>query len=191
MQAVARTAMMVRNISFTYRNNYQLTLPGFLPTIGDAFGQTKQGVLSPGLDFAFGMVDDSYIDKARRNDWLLVNDTIATPAASSTTNDLQLRMTLEPVRNLKIDLNASRTKTVQKSMQYMYEGTPTTESGTFTMTTISIGSAFEGMGLCKQWLQEQDFRKVCQLARVLPQQGGGALCRRSLSGRFGSGWRQV
>ena len=52
MQAVARTAMMVRNISFTYRNNYQLTLPGFLPTIGDAFGQTKQGVLSPGLDFA-------------------------------------------------------------------------------------------------------------------------------------------
>ena len=65
MQAVARTAMMVRNISFTYRNNYQLTLPGFLPTIGDAFGQTKQGVLSPGLDFAFGMVDDSYIDKER------------------------------------------------------------------------------------------------------------------------------
>lgn len=159
MQAVARTAMMVRNISFTYRNNYQLTLPGFLPTIGDAFGQTKQGVLSPGLDFAFGMVDDSYIDKARRNDWLLVNDTIATPAASSTTNDLQLRVTLEPVRNLKIDLNASRTKTVQKSMQYMYEGTPTTESGTFTMTTISIGSAFEGMGSASSGYKSKTFEK--------------------------------
>lgn len=159
MQAVARTAMMVRNISFTYRNNYQLTLPGFLPTIGDAFGQTKQGVLSPGLDFAFGMVDDSYIDKARRNDWLLVNDTIAIPAASSTTNDLQLRMTLEPVRNLKIDLNASRTKTVQKSMQYMYEGTPTTESGTFTMTTISIGSAFEGMGSANSGYKSKTFEK--------------------------------
>ena len=159
MQAVARTAMMVRNISFTYRNNYQLTLPGFLPTIGDAFGQTKQGVLSPGLDFAFGMVDDSYIDKARRNDWLLVNDTIATPAASSTTNDLQLRMTLEPVRNFKIDLNASRTKTVQKSMQYMYEGTPTTESGTFTMTTISIGSAFEGMGSASSGYKSKTFEK--------------------------------
>ena len=48
-----------------------------------------------------------------------------------------------------------------------------------------------GNGLGKQRLQEQDFRKVCQLARVLPQQGGGALCRRSLSGRVGSGWRQV
>lgn len=136
-----------------------ISLPGFLPTIGDAFGQTKQGVLSPGLDFAFGMVDDSYIDKARRNDWLLVNDTIATPAASSTTNDLQLRMTLEPVRNLKIDLNASRTKTVQKSMQYMYEGTPTTESGTFTMTTISIGSAFEGMGSASSGYKSKTFEK--------------------------------
>lgn len=88
-----------------------------------------------------------------------MNDTIATPAASSTTNDLQLRMTLEPVRNLKIDLNASRTKTVQKSMQYMYEGTPTTESGTFTMTTISIGSAFEGMGSASSGYKSKTFEK--------------------------------
>ena len=159
MQAVARTAMMVRNISFTYRNNYQLTLPGFLPTIGDAFGQTKQGVLSPGLDFAFGMVDDSYIDKARRNEWLLINDSIATPAASSLTEDLQLRLTLEPLRNLKIDLNASRTMTTQKSIQYMYEGTPITQSGTFTMTTISLGSAFEGMGSANSGYHSKTFDK--------------------------------
>ena len=159
MQAVARTAMMVRNISFTYRNNYQLTLPGFLPTIGDAFGQTKQGVLSPGLDFAFGMVDDSYIDKARRNEWLLINDSIATPAASSLTEDLQLRLTLEPLRNLKIDLNASRTMTTQKSIQYMYKGTPITQSGTFTMTTISLGSAFEGMGSANSGYHSKTFDK--------------------------------
>lgn len=89
-----------------------------------------------------------------------MNDTIATPAASSTTNDLQLRMTLEPVRNLKIDLNASRTKTVQKSMQYMYEGTPTTESGTFTMTTISIGSAFEGMGSASSGYKSKTFESL-------------------------------
>ena len=161
MQAVARTAMMVRNISFTYRNNYQLTLPGFLPTIGDAFGQTKQGVLSPGLDFAFGMVDDSYIDKARRNDWLLVNDTIATPAASSTTNDLQLRMTLEPVKNLKIDLTATRSQTTAKSIQYMYQGNPTTQTGTFTMTTISLGTAFEGMGNANNGFHSATFKKFC------------------------------
>ena len=159
MQAISRVAMMARNVSFSYRNNYQLTLPGFLPTIGDAFGQTKQGIMSPGLDFAFGFVGDSYIEKAREHDWLLLNDSIATPAATSKTEDLQIRMTLEPVKNLKIDLNAMRTMTTQKSTQYMYEGTPTTQSGSFQMTTISIGSAFEGMGDAKSGYRSKTFEK--------------------------------
>ena len=159
MQAITRVAMMVRNASFSYRNNYQLTLPGFLPTIGDAFGQTKQGIMSPGLDFAFGMVNDNYISKAREHDWLLLNDSIATPATTSKTEDLQIRMTLEPVKNLKIDLNASRTMTTQKSIQYMYEGTPTTQSGTFQMTTISLGTAFEGMGSANSGYRSKTFEK--------------------------------
>ena len=159
MQAISRVAMMARNVSFSYRNNYQLTLPGFLPTIGDAFGQTKQGIMSPGLDFAFGFVSDSYIEKAREHDWLLLNDYIATPAATSKTEDLQIRMTLEPVKNLKIDLNAMRTMTTQKSIQYMYEGTPTTQSGSFQMTTISIGSAFEGMGDANSGYRSKTFEK--------------------------------
>ena len=159
MQAISRVAMMARNVSFSYRNNYLLTLPGFLPTIGDAFGQTKQGIMSPGLDFAFGFVGDSYIEKAREHDWLLLNDSIATPAATSKTEDLQIRMTLEPVKNLKIDLNAMRTMTTQKSIQYMYEGTPTTQSGSFQMTTISIGSAFEGMGDANSGYRSKTFEK--------------------------------
>ena len=159
MQTISRVAMMARNVSFSYRNNYQLTLPGFLPTIGDAFGQTKQGIMSPGLDFAFGLVGDSYIEKAREHDWLLLNDSIATPAATSKTEDLQIRMTLEPVKNLKIDLNAMRTMTTQKSIQYMYEGTPTTQSGSFQMTTISIGSAFEGMGNANSGYRSKTFEK--------------------------------
>ena len=159
MQAISRVAMMARNVSFSYRNNYQLTLPGFLPTIGDAFGQTKQGIMSPGLDFAFGFVGDSYIEKAREHDWLLLNDSIATPAATSKTEDLQIRMTLEHVKNLKIDLNAMRTMTTQKSIQYMYEGTPTTQSGSFQMTTISIGSAFEGMGDANSGYRSKTFEK--------------------------------
>lgn len=159
MQAISRVAMMARKVSFSYRNNYQLTLPGFLPTIGDAFGQTKQGIMSPGLDFAFGFVGDSYIEKAREHDWLLLNDSIATPAATSKTEDLQIRMTLEPVKNLKIDLNAMRTMTTQKSIQYMYEGTPTTQSGSFQMTTISIGSAFEGMGDANSGYRSKTFEK--------------------------------
>ena len=151
---------MVRSVSVSYRDQYSMSLPGFMPTIGDAFGQTRGlGTLSPGLDFAFGAIDDSYIDKAMERGWLLANDSVATPAATSRTKDLQIRTTLEPVKNLKIDLNASRTETVSKSIQYMYEGSPTTQSGTFTMTTISIGSAFESMGDATNGYKSKTFDK--------------------------------
>mgnify|MGYP000054952671 FL=1 len=64
--------------------------------VGNMFGQgSGYGPLSPGLDFAFGFVGDSYIDKARENGWLMVADSLATPAATNQTEDLQLRATLE------------------------------------------------------------------------------------------------
>lgn len=159
LQLASRLAMMVRNVSINYRSSYQLTLPGFLPSVGDAFGQKKVGQMAPGLDFAFGMVGDDYIEKARNNDWLLCNDSIATPATTSRTDNLMLRATLEPVKDFKIDLSATRTKTTQKSIQYMYEGTPTTQSGAFQMTTISLGSAFEGMGNANSGYRSKTFEK--------------------------------
>ena len=159
LQLASRLAMMVRNVSINYRSSYQLTLPGFLPSVGDAFGQKKVGQMAPGLDFAFGMVGDDYIEKARNNDWLLCNDSIVTPATTSRTDNLTLRATLEPVKDFKIDLSATRTKTTQKSIQYMYEGTPTTQSGAFQMTTISLGSAFEGMGNANSGYRSKTFEK--------------------------------
>ena len=147
-QVLARGLMMLRNASATYKNSYALTLPGFSTEIGDMFGQKSvRGMLSPGLDFAFGGIGDGYIDKAARNGWLMQNDSnITTPAATTAMEDLQLRMTLEPVRDLKIDLNASRTVNKSKSIQFMYAGMPTTQSGSFNMTVVSFSSAFGRRG---------------------------------------------
>ena len=66
---------------------------------------------------------------------------------------------LEPVKDLKIDLTASRTQQTAKSIQYMYEGMPTTQSGTFNMTTIAIGSAFESMGNATDGYKSKTFDK--------------------------------
>jgi cell surface protein SprA len=55
-------------------------------------------------------------------------------------------MVLEPIRDFKIDLNASRTVNKAKSIQFMYSGMPTTQSGSFNMTIISIKSAFASSG---------------------------------------------
>ena len=148
LQTVTRGLMMLRNINFTYRNTYSMTLPGLRNEIGDAFGQKSvNGALSPGLDFAFGAVGDSFVEKAVRNGWLMNNDSnITTPVSTNATEDLQIRATLEPVRDLKIDLSASRNVNKSKSIQFMYSGMPTIQSGSFNMTIISAKSAFSGRG---------------------------------------------
>ena len=158
MQVVARGLMLVRSVNFTYRNQFSMSLPGFVPEVGDAFGQ-KAG--APGWDFAFGFIDESYVNKAYERGWLLDNDSLSSPATTSQTEDLQIKMTLEPIKNLKIDLNASHTRTKSRSIQYMYDNMPTTHSGTFTMTTISLGSAFESMGDATSGYPSKTFNKFC------------------------------
>ncbi len=165
-QSATRFLMMVRNVNFTYRNQYSMSLPGFRPNAGDMLGQNNTNTgdanaLAPGLGFAFGFVDDDYIGKARNNNWLLSDPSVATPAATNMTEELSLKMTLEPARNLKVDLNASHIMSRAKNIQYMYESTPTTLSGSFTMTTISIKSAFEGMGSAENGFRSASFENFC------------------------------
>ena len=157
-QTAARLLMMVRSINISFRNQYTMNLPGFIPNIGDAFGQRTGSVLAPGLDFAFGFIGDSYINKALDNDWLLRDDAVATTSATVNDNkDLQVRAVLEPIRDLKIDLNASRTDNRARSIHFMYEGMPTTHSGTFNMTTISLSGSLASMGDASNGYQSDAF----------------------------------
>lgn len=161
LQSTARFLMMVRNASISYRNTYNLTLPGFMPTVGDMLGQKRAGdSFTPGLDFAFSTVGDSYIDKAKERGWLLVNDSVSTPAASSTTEDLQVKVTVEPFTDLKVDLSMSRTDNRNRSMQFMYEGCPTTRSGSFNMTTISLRTAFQSRGNAHNGYHSKTFSRL-------------------------------
>ena len=159
-QSAARLLMMVRTIGISYRNQNSMSIPGFMPNIGDAFGQRTGGVMAPGLDFAFGMTGDSYLKKAFDNGWLY-GDSAATPASTNQTTDLQLRATLEPLRDLKIDLNASRTETRARRIETNYASMPSTQSGTFNMTTVSIASAFEKVGDANSGYPSKVFNKFC------------------------------
>ena len=145
MQYPVRALMSVRNISVNYTNAYAMNLPGFMPNAGDMFGQGRSnGMYAPGLDFAFGLTNDSFLEKAHRRNWLLRNDSVASQASSTAAEDLQIKMTLEPLTDLKIDINANWTRNQSKTIQFMYDGMPFTESGGFTMTTITIGNSFGG-----------------------------------------------
>lgn len=59
-----RTVMMLRNVSVSYSNTYNMSLPGFMPST-ELLGQTRRsGYIAPGMDFAFGLTGDDYLYKA-------------------------------------------------------------------------------------------------------------------------------
>lgn len=174
LQSATQVLMMVRSASLTYRDDYSLSVPGFLPTIGDVFGQRGGHLMAPGLAFAFGTVDDTYVSRALDRGWLLTADSIASPATANHTTDLQLRAVLEPLRGLRIDLHASRTHTRARTIQYMYSGMPTTLSGSFSMTTLSLKSALESTGSAADGYRSASFSRFCRSLEGYRQRAAAA-----------------
>ncbi len=141
-QYAARLLMSPRSASIRYRATRSLSLPLFIPEIGDVFGQSRNyGPMAPGLDFAFGFTGEDYIDRALQRGWLLTDNGQTSPALFSRTSELSLELNLEPIRGLKIQLIANRTDNRTKSVQFMYADAPTSLSGSFTMTGCAIASA--------------------------------------------------
>ncbi len=140
-QVGARGLMTVRTIGFTYKTSTETMVPNFRPDIGDFLGQ---GNGAPGWDFAFGLTDEGYINTANERGWL-INDTInnTIPAMFNRIEDISFRATLEPFTGMKIDLTASRNNTRREELYYMFTDISKRYGGSFNMTTIAIGSAFE------------------------------------------------
>ena len=139
-----RILMSVRRASLTYRETNSLVLPGFLPNAA-IFGQQSygNGVYAPGFDFAFGLHNDKTIDNAISNEWLYMSDSIINPATTAVTSDFDFKATLEPIPGLKIDLNAKRYIASNTTIQYMFEGMPTTFNGSYNITQVALLTAFK------------------------------------------------
>lgn len=139
-----RILMSVRRASLTYRETNSLVLPGFLPNAA-IFGQQSygNGLYAPGFDFAFGLHNDKTIDNAIDNNWLYMSDSIINPATTAVTSDFDFKATLEPIPGLKIDLNAKRYFASNTTIQYMFEGMPTTFNGSYNITQVALLTAFK------------------------------------------------
>ena len=141
-QYATRFGMMVRNVSVRYKNTKSLSLPQFVPEIGDIFGQSNNyDVMAPGLDFAFGFYDENYIYKAKERRWLLADETQTSPALFARTEEFDLEIGLEPIKGLKITLTTNRTDSRTSQIMFMYDNMNTTYSGSYTKTHCAILTA--------------------------------------------------
>lgn len=142
----SRFLMMIRKVSVTYRESNSLTVNGFYyePTF---MGQKREsGLYAPGYDFAFGFIDKNFMDKARNNGWLYINDSISNPSTAAYTSDFDLKITAEPLPGLKINVNGKRYIANSSTIQMLEDGKMETFTGNYNITQVAIGTAFTRMG---------------------------------------------
>ncbi|MDL2323216.1 cell surface protein SprA [Bacteroidales bacterium OttesenSCG-928-A17] len=145
-QGTTRALMMLRSFGFSYNETAEMMIPNFRPGIGNFNGQgsTPAGH-APGFDFAFGLVGESYLQRALDNDWLIKNEEDVTPAMFNNSQTLTFNAVVEPFAGFQINLNGSYTKTNQKQVYFMYENQQEKYSGNFRMSTIALSSGFESL----------------------------------------------
>ena len=80
----------------------------------------------------------------------------------SSSKNLNIRASLEPIAGLKIELNADRVDTRSTDIYYMQEGMPQQIGGSFTMTTVALGSAFKSSRNAKNGYASKTFDKFLE-----------------------------
>lgn len=140
----ARGLMSLRTLNINYSKRKETYITGFEPGIGDAFGQrnSAQG-MSPGLGFALGLEGgEDYINKSIEKDWIIFNSNSITPAIFNNIEKFDFKAQLEPIKNLKIDLNASReTNRSSEILLYTFDNKVKTFGGSFSMTTVALATS--------------------------------------------------
>ena len=142
----AYVGTMIRRLQITYRETNSMTLPGFSPEAG-FMGQRKvNGMWAPGYDFAFGFIPNNMVERAKQNGWLSGDTTVVQPASRAHTSDLDIKLTLEPLPGLKIQLNGKRYMAQSTSIIYSYEQLQENITGSFNITQVAIGTMFSRIG---------------------------------------------
>ncbi|MCQ2059553.1 MAG: cell surface protein SprA [Bacteroidaceae bacterium] len=188
LMGTARMLMMIRRINITYKGNYSTSLPGFAPNIGAAFGQNNASGLAPGLAFAFGATGQEFIDKAYDNGWLVRDRSLSYTTNYNRSHNVNVQVNLEPFNNFRIDVNSSWNRSYSTTTQIAFDARTNTYSGSMSMTTISMGSCFEGHNAKRGYASKTFDRFVRNLdivqARVQAQYAG-AVYPESMTGEGG------
>ncbi|TRZ71418.1 MAG: cell surface protein SprA [Bacteroidetes bacterium] len=143
-----RILMSVRTVGINYTMGEGTLIPGFNPTpvaLGNNWTQN-----APGLGFVFGGQKDI---RPGGEAWFTRDSMLVQPYFNKYNDNLSLTASLEPLPDLKIEINAIRTYSHSHQEYYKYSDTlgkfdqfSATDNGAFTMSYIMIGTSFAKNG---------------------------------------------
>ena len=140
--------MSVKKVSLQYSNNQGTSLPGFMPEPEMVGNNWKDN--APGLEFIFGKQPENpaYFN---RPGWLSQSQSLNTAFNQHANENFNVRVTLEPFKDFKIELTADRAMANNVQSYYIYNDSSQAfvensrmQTGNFSMSFISWGTAFGG-----------------------------------------------
>ena len=139
--------MMWKDGSLTYTESNGNLMPGFYPQPGALGNNWSQ--MAPGIGYVFGFEND-ITRYAEHTEWLSTDSSMNTLNFNKYTTNINARATLEPLKDLRIELTATRTYSHTRESYYKYdddfevfkEYTPRMR-GSFSMSYFTIGTSFD------------------------------------------------
>ncbi len=137
----------VKNVSGSYTRTEGTFLPGYLPKTN--FYGADPGYNAPGIGFLLGSQSDIR-GRALANGWI-TRDTLQNQLYVTTLNeDLHLKGTIEPIKDLRIELTAFKTRDLNYQTNFKYSTlsnsfdnlSPST-TGDYSISFLSIATAFD------------------------------------------------
>ncbi|MCB9170499.1 MAG: cell surface protein SprA [Flavobacteriales bacterium] len=154
LETLARMVMAVRNGNVTYSQNSGTLLPGYGPKT-NVIGMDNFN--APGFGFVLGQQNHDLSGEPVRNialhaadeGWLVQNGSVFTPYTETRTETINGRLSIEPLKSLRIDLSANRTYSENRSSFIRYNDTTDTyhlesprEYGNFSVSIITWATTF-------------------------------------------------
>ena len=143
---VLQFLMSIRNVSFSYSESNGTALPGFnqTPSILGMDLNTN----APGWDFVFG-AQPNIAERAANNNWISQSQKLNTPYIKKKNSNLSGRVTAEPVRSLRIDVNFMRNYSNMQQEYWRYDSVGNqynsysrSETGQFSISYLTWSTAF-------------------------------------------------
>ena len=159
-----RVLLGVQNISVSFNNAGGTVLPGYMPQpklFGggkylpdqNSFAGPFAETYAPGVPFLFGWQDRNFPQTAANNGWLTTDPLQNMPVIINKNERINIRSTIEPIPDLRIDLTGDRSISKNISEYYAYdtntgsfESQSMTERGNFSMSVNTWGTAFFAIG---------------------------------------------
>ena len=144
-----RTLLSLKRVTVTYSEHYNSTIPGFI--YSPNFAGMNLGKSAPGWDFVNGYQPDSnWLYRKANGGWFSTDTTLNMLLVQGQSKDLQARASLEPIKDVMIDLTATRKYIYNASEYFKIDGTTDQfkqqnriESGNLNFTVISWKTAFK------------------------------------------------